>query len=646
MPNRTVSADGLYMDKKPGAGHDTYKFLTIATAITLAINIIFWFMPASFNKVIYGTIQFLWLSLSMLVLTGIQYASADKNTKFTARLFGIALVPWTATLVLWSIVLPLLYDNDLAYYVSGFGFLCCYVILAYGLIRLKRSKQWFIDPSTDFFLNVITAMAIIGVSAFILSNIKLDGPWLPDVLILCLYLVADIVILSYIVKLLYMNLGDDLKYVVLVIGEFVFINSIGDLLYELRWLFSMDSIFSVKTVRVTDFIYNVSLIFMVAALMMYDSSFKRRATDEVNKKLYDTKHLMDSVIMQSPDAMCICDAGGNLALINDALLKLFGVQRSDVLGRFNMFDHMSGLGEWTGSISSKLRSGEPVFIPKASFKPPGNDGRPIDVSIKAFPALGSDNKVSSYVFTIEDITQRLSIEKDLLESKKQAELYVDLMAHDINNMNQVALGFLELAEDKMRSEGKLDAGQVSLLLKPIESLNNSSRLIDNVKKLQKEKSGQLGARLMDVGEVLLEVKKQFDSVPGREVSIIIKNNDASQVMANDLLKEVFSNLVGNAIKHSDSPLDINISSSCVQEDGKKFCRVEVEDNGPGIPDVMKRQIFDRSSDGRGVLPSGKGLGLYLVKTLVSDYNGRIWAEDRVPRDHTKGSRFVVLLPAL
>jgi signal transduction histidine kinase len=41
-----------------------------------------------------------------------------------------------------------------------------------------------------------------------------------------------------------------------------------------------------------------------------------------------------------------------------------------------------------------------------------------------------------------------------------------------------------------------------------------------------------------------------------------------------------------------------------------------------------------------------GLGLYLVKTLVDSYGGRVWVEDRVPGDRTKGARFVVMLPAV
>ncbi len=635
------------MHKTADARHNAFRLLVIATAITLIVNVIFWSLPVSFNKIVYGTIQFIWPSLSIMALTGIYYASTDKNTKFAARTFAIALVPWTVTLVLWSIILPRVDGNDLAYYVSGFGFLSCYVILAYGLFRLKRSRQWYIDSSTDFFLNVITAMAAVGVTAFILINIDPASPRFPDVLILYLYLLADIIILSYIVRLLYMSLRDDLKYIVMVIGGFVLINSLADFIYELRWLLPMEYIFSVKAGTMTDFIYNVSLVFMVAALMMYDSSFKRKAMDEVNRKLHDTRQLMDSVVMQSPDATCICDPEGNVVLVNDALLELFGARRSEVLGRFNVFDHISGLGDWTSPFASKLRSGEAASMPRVSVKPHRYNGRPAEVSIKAFPVMGEDNSISSYMFTIEDITERLSIENDLLESKKQAELYVDLMAHDINNMNQVALGFLELAKDRIASEGRLDAGQDDLLLKPIESLKNSSKLIDNVKKLQKVKSGQLGDKLMDVGEVLLEVKKQYESVPGRAVSIDYKGDCGCRTTANDLLKEVFSNIVGNAVKHSSGPVGITIRSSCVYEDGNMFCRVEVDDDGPGIPDGLKRQIFDRSGDGRSnVLPRGKGLGLYLARTLVSDYRGRIWVEDRVPGDHTKGSRFVVLLPAV
>jgi signal transduction histidine kinase len=128
-------------------------------------------------------------------------------------------------------------------------------------------------------------------------------------------------------------------------------------------------------------------------------------------------------------------------------------------------------------------------------------------------------------------------------------------------------------------------------------------------------------------------------------SIRFAGNGQRRVIANRLLHDVFSNLVGNAIKHSNgNGIDINIKLENAIENGKNCQRVLVEDNGPGIPDDMKDSVFNRLQRG-DTKARGLGLGLYLVKSLVESYHGRVWVEDRVKGDHKKGSRFVVLLPA-
>jgi signal transduction histidine kinase len=115
-------------------------------------------------------------------------------------------------------------------------------------------------------------------------------------------------------------------------------------------------------------------------------------------------------------------------------------------------------------------------------------------------------------------------------------------------------------------------------------------------------------------------------------------------MANELLRDVFSNLVGNAIKHSTGPLAINIDLTCTPESNEHFCQVAIEDNGPGIPDTMKEQIMGPHR--RITTGQSRGIGLYLVRTLIDDYQGKIRVEDRIKGDHKKGTRFVVSLPAV
>ncbi len=235
---------------------------------------------------------------------------------------------------------------------------------------------------------------------------------------------------------------------------------------------------------------------------------------------------------------------------------------------------------------------------------------------------------------IQDITKRKYIENKLRDAQSQSELYVDLMGHDINNMNMVALGFLELADDKLKLEGKLEISDEQLLLKSIENIMNSSTLIDNVRKLQRERAGEFKLKAIDIVEILTSVKDQYLSVPGRDVTINLNMKCRCAVIANDLLRDVFSNLVGNAIKHSTGPLTINIDMTCTGEDVPRFCKVAVEDNGPGIPDDLKALIFDRSQTAKKL--RGKGLGLYIVNTLVGDFHGKVWVEDSVPGDSHEG----------
>ena len=102
---------------------------------------------------------------------------------------------------------------------------------------------------------------------------------------------------------------------------------------------------------------------------------------------------------------------------------------------------------------------------------------------------------------------------------------------------------------------------------------------------------------------------------------------ATEVWADDLLPEVFTNLVGNAVTFGGPDARIAILvEDCPEEEHTVV--VTVEDTGPGIPDAMKETVFRRSGQGmnRGC---GEGLGLYIVGMLVERYGGRIRVEDRV-----------------
>ncbi|HMK48361.1 MAG TPA: PAS domain-containing sensor histidine kinase [Methanocella sp.] len=263
----------------------------------------------------------------------------------------------------------------------------------------------------------------------------------------------------------------------------------------------------------------------------------------------------------------------------------------------------------------------------------------ISMHVILSPLFNDDGTVSSVMGSTRDITKLIETEEALREAKAQSELYLDLMGHDISNMHQIAIGYLEMVRD-MQPE----VGNREFLEKPMEMLQRSARLIKNVRKLQKLQEGEFRVQDVDVYAMLSEVRREYGSVPGKTVTLNLSGKDHCRISANELLYDVFANLVGNAIKHTGDRANIVVNGDIVADDGRKYCRVSIEDDGPGISDEFKGRIFNRMLKGTNHA-KGMGLGLYLVKSLVDSYDGRVWVEDRVPGDHTKGAKFIVMLPA-
>lgn len=243
--------------------------------------------------------------------------------------------------------------------------------------------------------------------------------------------------------------------------------------------------------------------------------------------------------------------------------------------------------------------------------------------------------------TILDITERKNTEMALEEAKSQTDLYVDLMSHDIGNMNQAMMGYLEMALDL----SSLNEEERSLIVRTLEIIKNSSRLIENVRKLKKLQSMDAPLEKIDIGKILSQVKASYHPVSGRDIEINYAPKYGCFVEANDMVRDVFSSLVENSIKHSSGNLTIDILLDRVYRGNRHYYRVVVDDNGPGISDELKKVLFAdvRTWEHKALR---RGLGLLLARTLVEMYGGKIWVEDHVSGDYARGSRFVVLLPAV
>ena len=100
----------------------------------------------------------------------------------------------------------------------------------------------------------------------------------------------------------------------------------------------------------------------------------------------------------------------------------------------------------------------------------------------------------------------------------------------------------------------------------------------------------------------------------------------------------------NSIRHNQHDnVEIIIKISKLEENGINYYKMEFIDNGIGIQDNRKKEIFFRGPSER-MKRYGTGLGLSLVNKIIETYKGKIWVEDRVKGDYSKGSNFIILIP--
>ena len=370
-------------------------------------------------------------------------------------------------------------------------------------------------------------------------------------------------------------------------------------------------------------------------MIVRDITERKRAEEEVSR--------LAAIVTSSNDAIIGKSLDGTITTWNKGAEQLFGYTAAEAVGESIGIIYPSDRLQELENILKKIGRGEGVDHYETVRR--GKDGRRIDVSITISPILDGTGAVVGASTIARDITERKRAEEELKTAKEQAELYLDLMGHDISNMHQIILARLQLAEEIIGADGKLEGDDKELIDVSISNLKRSARLIDNVKKLQKLRWGEYNRGPVDLGQVLDDVVAAYSCVPDKKVIISYTRAQGHVVSVNPLIKEVFNNLVDNAVKYSGDPVQIGISVDQVDRNGRSYHRVAIEDNGPGIPDEKKREVFHRLSRGQ-TKARGTGLGLYIVKTLVESFDGIVEVADRVEGDYTQGSRFLVYLPVV
>ncbi len=251
---------------------------------------------------------------------------------------------------------------------------------------------------------------------------------------------------------------------------------------------------------------------------------------------------------------------------------------------------------------------------------------------------------------IGKITERIEYEQKLKDSKEaeylgaynRAEFYKDLFTHDINNILHNINSATELSEIYIKNPEKIK--ELNDIIK--DQVIRGSKLVSNIRNLSKLEDEDISFRNID-GCTILKKSITYVKNSYRDKEITIQVDSVIRrfiIQANELLADVFENILNNAVKHNINPIvEIIIKISKKQQDDIDYLKIEFLDNGIGISEKRKNLVFQKGQTIRKGF-HGLGIGLSLVKKVVETYKGKIWIQNRVKGDYSKGSNFVLLIP--
>jgi len=229
---------------------------------------------------------------------------------------------------------------------------------------------------------------------------------------------------------------------------------------------------------------------------------------------------------------------------------------------------------------------------------------------------------------------------DLLKANQAKSNFLSIVSHELKTPLSVINGFLSLILDEryqkepqqLREAVEISKRRGQQLTRMIDELIDLSRLDAKAMVLHREE--------IAVENALQEVLEQFhEDLQRKQISLSTTSCGRRLRCDPDKIKQVFTNLIGNAIKFS--PEGTAIDLECRVED--TFFHFLCRDGGIGIPGEESEKVFEKfyqvdSSATRHY--GGAGLGLSIVREIVSLHGGRVWAES----NQSEGSTFHFTIP--
>lgn len=359
-------------------------------------------------------------------------------------------------------------------------------------------------------------------------------------------------------------------------------------------------------------------------------------------KIGESDVFFRNLLESAPDAMIIVDENGEIVLVNGQALRMFGYRRKEMIGE--SVDALLPVNVRHLHVSHRSSYAE-----SPSLRPMGQDidlvglrkdGSEFPVEISLSPVETHDGRFISSV--VRDVTVRRQMETDIKAAREAAErankansAFLAAASHDLRQPVQA----LSLLNGALRRTVK-DERALLMVENQDASLMAMTNLLNSLLDISRLDAGAVKPEWEEfpMQRLVDRLSAEFGrQAHGKGLEFTAESCDAVVRSDPNLLAEVITNLVSNAIRYTDAG---EVRMVCVERDG--HCHLEVSDTGIGIEPDQVEEIFREFHQCKspGASKEGFGLGLAIVRRLTDLLDHRIGVDS----DPGKGSCFTVAVP--
>jgi PAS domain S-box-containing protein len=368
-------------------------------------------------------------------------------------------------------------------------------------------------------------------------------------------------------------------------------------------------------------------------------------------QLKEKEIFLYSIIEQSPVSTWIADAHGTMILVNDACLKLYGVESADQgVGKYNIFEDDT-LKNYHENIRTVFTEGKVLkFTLEYNVKNVNHvdipTGVPVIINTTIFPIKNSEGIITNVVIQSEDITKRKIAEqekdkfnKELIKINNDLDNFVYTASHDLKAPISNIEGLVTELKQTMKKPSPQREDEAYLLALIERSILRFKATIQDLTEISKvQRNFNEEVEELDLQEVIGDVMLTIgNSIVASDAVVCVDVSAGRKIKFSKInLNSIIYNLLSNAIKYRSQERKPEVRITAVKLE--KELLIEVSDNGLGIKEVHIDKLFSMFKRFYDHV-EGTGVGLYIVKRIVENSGGKI----EVTSKEGKGSVFSVYL---